>query len=101
MVLDVALAHCMKAKIFLKNKIAQNFELFFETEKQPADSAHLQNLLTTAMKSNNGLPNTPMVEPGSNIELECVWGRSQYRLSSHQSWNFCKYYHHQMQWQYQ
>ena len=45
MVLDVALAHCMKAKIFLKNKIAQNFELFFETEKQPADSAHLQNLL--------------------------------------------------------
>ena len=75
MVLDVALAHCMKAKIFLKNKIAQNFELFFETEKQSADSAHLQNLLTTAMKSNNGLPNTPMVEPGSNIELECVWGQ--------------------------
>ena len=101
MVLDVALAHCMKAKIFLENKIAQNFEHFFETERQPADSAYLQNLLTTAMKSNNGLTNTPMVEPGSNIELECVWGRSQYRLSSHQSWNFCKYYHHQMQWQYQ
>ena len=101
MVLDVALAHCMKAKIFLENKIAQNFEHFFETERQSADSAYLQNLLTTAMKSNNGLTNTPMVEPGSNIELECVWGRSQYRLSSHQSWNFCKYYHHQMQWQYQ
>ena len=30
MVLDVALAHCMKAKIFLKNKIAQNFELFLK-----------------------------------------------------------------------
>ena len=44
MVLDVALAHCMKAKIFQENKIAQNFEHFFETERQPADSAYLQDL---------------------------------------------------------